>query len=334
MATAVTVGVVAVLLAGCASEDVPTPVASESSADQPSAESSGSPVGDIRPFGGSCAEALTAAEVSDVLATPMQSAVAPWESGYWHSLGGLECSWITSETHLGAMVQMWAFPADAGEAVGAPAGADCVDLGVSRECTLDELRGHLRLLWKAAGPSETLSVAVVRALSDRAAEHADTFPAPEVPGIADPWWSGQSCAELMEGLRAAFPDTVGVEEEILVATEGTPRHLDEWRAIGGNLTCDLRVTDGEREPMVVTVRGVTGGAAFFPSAAASEGAQSVTVDGAAAAVFVRGEGTAYDGAPNDLVVSDGAHTLILTGNGVDPLETLIRTAGGLLRAAR
>jgi hypothetical protein len=293
-----------------------TPTPAPSTTPEPTPEPAPAPATGVVPFGGECAAALTDQEVDALRGVGMVRSDYRWHTGANEVLGGIDCVWVSEEAYLAATVHLFAFPESVvPAAVRDSVHEDCVETNGGVQCAAAGTVDGTWLLVRAFGPVDQVSAAGVDALYASAAARLPGHPAAAPVERSPQWWALPDCA----ALAAAIDPTVYGFERVALLDGGSgfdssakPEAIPS--TTGATAGCELHFTSGSGENTsgeVVRINVVPGGAIAFPTAAAAEGARSVTVDGAQAAVIAPGLDR-YEGSGAVIVATDGVNVLMVT----------------------
>lgn len=296
------------------------------------------------PFGGDCADAVTAGELAAVDdRVPLVPEVAP-RAGGDDVLGGIWCSW-SREGGEGPPTRVWigAYPervasADAGSTTREPV---CVELQGDpsmASCSTMGAVGGMRLTVGVSGDPARVTEDAVDALSSRVAERLVATPGDGPLAHGADWWPLPECSALagaiIEGRAGDVPPITPAPDE-LALPGGLTSELQ--RDAGAARACALELSGPEYvsdTPNGVGVEVVPGGAVAFDSVRTNPGAEAVDVPGASEAFLVDRDPAASAGAlrAQALIVTDGVNVLALTPSDPGPgLPELIALAASLLR---
>lgn len=318
------------------SDATPAPVTTPTDRPTPTEEPTPTPTPEppslgAAPFGNECENAITDAEADALRGIGMVLSDFRWRTGANDVLGGIDCVWVSEEEYLSATIHLYAYP----EQVVPAEFATAMVPGCRQEehddrltCTSVGTVDGLWLLVQARAASELISAEKVQALYDSAASRVDAHPRAMPATRTEAWWARPDCAALVERID---PAVYGYERVTLL---DDPYATDPGSApLPGRIpwlrdaafACELHFTSGSGDSStgeVVRVDVVPGGAVAFPSAVGAEYAQTVTVDGAEAAVIVPGLDR-YEGSPDVVVATDGVNMLMVSGDYIrDPVETI------------
>lgn len=316
--------------------DTPTPTATPTPSSKPTPSRGPTPAAGVVPFGGQCENVLTDADVDALRGIGMGLADFRWETGENAVLGGIDCLWLSEESYNAASIRVYAYPETVVPAsVRDAVGSGCEQGGSSKlTCSHVGAVGGTWLAVIASAPADQISAEGVDVLfegaADRLAEHPAAAAEPRTAG----WWTSPECDRLVTEID---PTAYGFEHvELQEPQQATPADdPGQVPALVGALTrCTILMTSGSgdtRREQEVRVTVVPGAARFQTAADAGE-AKSVSVEGAATAVWVAGN-SRYDATPDVLVVTDDVNVLILSPAiwepAVEPAEAP-RLAGALL----
>jgi hypothetical protein len=268
-------------------------------------------------FGGDCGATLTDEEVDGLRGVGMMRSDYRWRTGANDVLGGIDCVWVSEEAYLTATVHLFAYPesvvpADVRDAVA----AGCVDSGngPAVECVTSGTVDGTWLLVRAYGPTDQVSASGVDALYAAAAARLGEHPRATPATRTDQWWSQPDCNALAAQID---PGVYGYERVALLEAATTDPGARPEAIVSlarAAFSCELHFTSGSGDTStgeVVRIDVVPGGGLTFPTALAAQGARTVTVGGAKAAVIVPGLDR-YEGSGEVIVTTDGVNMLMVT----------------------
>jgi hypothetical protein len=317
------------------SDATPAPVTTPTDRPTPTEEPTPTPTPEppslgAAPFGGDCANAITDPEADGLRGIGMTRSDYRWRTGANDVLGGIDCVWVSDEGYLIATLHLYAYPAEVVPAEVSSAATSGCSQGPQDErlsCTAVGVVDGMWLLVRADAPPEQISADKVQALYESAVSRMRDHPRATPASRTDAWWAAPDCTALAASVDPAI---YGYER---VALLDQPHSPDSWPAhpvaipslADAAFACELHFTSGSGDSStgeVVRVDVVPGGAVAFPSAVGAEYAQTVTVDGAEAAVIVPGLDR-YEGSPDVVVATDGVNMLMVSGDYIrDPVETI------------
>ncbi|QCQ15532.1 hypothetical protein [Microbacterium sp. RG1] len=277
--------------------NTPTPQPTEQTEDPAAA------VRGVAPFGGECANALTAGVVGDFYGVQMTLMADAWSDGSVALQGGLSCTWSNVPGYGEQKLTLWAYPlsvvepylAGLEEAPGCGAEASY--------CARSEARDGLWVYVRASAvgsspdPTEVMNAAF---------ENAAQWPSAAPAAPTAQWWPPVTCDELTASvdIAGALGMPVSVAEasppQGQSSTEISPGQIPGKRgAAGGCAFVASPIHD-------VSVKTVSGGAAYATGFAAVDGASPFTVRGGYAA-WTLPDYDPWEGHNRYVVVSDGVN---------------------------
>jgi hypothetical protein len=273
------------------------------------------PAAAVAAFGGSCANVVDAAWLTQQVGLTMTEVPLAWPYPTYELNGALSCWWHAPESYASPRLEIAVLPATVRD--GSPLATSelsCSDQGGSCIASMAANGSWLAVRGYGDQPAEWMPE-MLEDLVTRAAQH----PAPQRADRGPAWWSLPDCDWVS---AVATPQGAGGLQPEASDLEAGDVFAETVRGLAGyETTCNwfvpLPPSEGGGSGQVgVTV--VPGGAQFFDQIAASDGAQLLSVTGAERAVTVRGLDRLEAFDPR-LVVASGENLLILTGdNGLRP----------------
>lgn len=289
--------------AGCASDPAPTETATAAVAETPTPTVTIDPA-PVLALGGDCADLLSDADATAAVGTSMAYFAPRWSSGATELLGGLACTWSTTDEYMGAVLTVVAYPdavvPDEVRTAWAQPGCDGASLPTCWRS------GTVAGTWIYASAQDS---SLASQVWDTAASHATADAAPATAQSS--WWATPECADLdarSDLAAAAGVDalTVAVSEMSSAATTA-PSSIPALR--GTTTSCTWTRVDGDTWGSFSVVF-VPGGGDYIATALAADGAEPVDVAGATVAVSVQ-DNDLFEGYGQPLLVSDGVNLLIV-----------------------
>lgn len=316
--TAVVLVFAVLALSGCApdrGQSVPPPPPPPVTTPTPAPEA----IGPVAPFGGDCANVLSAEQVESILG-PGYSEAANLASGGVSLLGDIDCEWrragATGVYEPGADTGL-PDGMDAIAVVAMPADVVTMDLSEPRcdskyDATMCRMSRVVDGVWLMARAGWHLSEPPVEQLDaalTAAAAHLASFPPPVAVRREADWWELPACDDI--AARIGLSEFIGTG----FASgfwEGTLQPEDQLRDDAGILRQCPWFTEPasagpDQEFHIVTLHLMPGGALRWDALAARPDATAITVAGAQAAIRVGNEVFATDGVNVLSAASGDAH---------------------------
>jgi hypothetical protein len=269
----------------------------------------------IVPFGGSCENALSLAEVEAAAGKPMMYSRLRWQDGATTLRGGISCLWQSSGEYLARLVQLAVYPVSVTTLEGTDGGPDCVSQERTDAESAKEVVYDCDRIGTSSGAAIHLSASVsdpmaFEAMWSDVASRVGDFPAPSPAEQQPDWWSPPECSAIVAALdpgRLGY-DTVAIRDYGVTPDSGPRLRTDPARS-PRNCTIVFEAADRSLDVWITAVPG--GGPIGYGSASVAEGARSVSIPGARAAVVVPSN-EPIEGHYQDIVITDGINVLLVT----------------------
>ncbi|MEV7693060.1 hypothetical protein AB0N73_06980 [Microbacterium sp. NPDC089189] len=281
----------------------------------------------VTPFGGSCDNVLSIDRAAEWMGAEMRRVMVPWVSPGEQLSGALNCIWAYPEAYVWGSIEVTVFPSAIFESGGmaAPVGTyGCEEKTCTAAAIVEGSWVHAAWIgsYDSEVPMRELDSSDLTALVLEIGERAQAYPAARSADATGSPWSADVCAQL----AGTFPDLAGL------SVEAPPSMDDVWKsptrawslASTGVDYCHSYTGNGQGFGLTL----VPGGAPLFDAIAASDGAQSIVVQGADRAALVV-ENYAWERHNRDLLVQRGDDIFLLGTDFVDGTEEAHRRVADL-----
>jgi hypothetical protein len=308
-------------------EPSPSPTKSPSPTTTPVVTADPARTDGVTAFGGACANALDASDVSGAVGVDVVLYEPAWRSGAEALHGGLVCTWTDPNEYSGMVVTLYSYPAGS-----VPSEITDAPVGCAPNAYTCGVRGSAGATWMQLVVSPSSDPTIPQQLLNQALIRAADYPAPHAAQRSSGWWSLPVCADLIESTKLeAVTGWADLTE--LVVPEGDSASIQGLPELRNGLRWCIWTGMSRNIPITLSVRIIPGGGAYFDEIAGSVGATVVQVDGARSAVDVKDDAL-WEGHSSPVVATDGVNTVIVGVNSSDDGDVRGPVAAAVLAAMR